>query len=507
MDITDEVQLVGPGHRRRASHIRMGYWTPELAKWSDAKGYVKNEVLVYTTYDDTGTRVYGGEVNASPVICIVKNQIGHEELTVQVTGNQGTLDNSIYVEFSGAYISGFTSDNQYGQKVYRRKWITGGSEFTYEFTIPPYTEEGQIFDIPSKHIYEITDVNVTPRSEDQPMTDISFYAMADNGSRLLYSMNWNKVFDSARTVLYGMYGQPTLCPRCDGTGYFTSESDTCDQCDGYRFHGPNASGFLLDQIGLDEKIIRDEDDDNETFRNKIWAMKWWINPTKNETRRYLAHFARIQDDEVEIVENDRVAGATGVERVVDVYLPYTMPEAVISRSDAIWTRMAKRCEPAGILVRFSFLSEAFTGARPWEELSSMYQSGYISGVLTGYIHDSGQWGFYDGFEHEFGSYGWGNPWGDDWFFYNYLSGATGGDDCSGYAHISGSPDTYIEGRLAGDEWMRWAWPSGGNVDDALWHTGLITDDIDGVDQAALWSNGTFYLDNFWGSGTLEDIKY
>jgi len=505
MDITDEVELIGQGHRRRASSIRRGYWTPELAKWSDESGYEHKETLILTSYDETGLRITGAEVNASPVVCIVKNKIGHEALTVQVTGSQGTLNNSIYVEDSGIMISGFTSDNQYGHKIYKRQWVTGGSGFTYEFTIPAHSEEGQIFDLPSKHIYDISSITVTPRNQAQPLTDISFYAMADNGSKLLYSMNWNKVFDYARTLLYGEFGQPNRCPRCDGTGYFTNVSDTCNQCSGYGFYGPNASGFLLNQIGLDVNMSRDAGDNDETFRNKVWAMQWWINPTKNETRRYLAHFARIEDNEVEIYENDRTSGATGIERIVDVYIPYNIPQAVIDKTDAMWTKMAKRCEPAGILVRFSFLSEAFTGTFDMSDLVSPYRSGYISGILTGYLTPEHNWGFYNAYAHEYGAYGWGNNWGDDWFFYNYIYDATGGDAASGFAHISGDPDTYISGSLtgAGTEWSRWAWPSGGNITDDEWHTGTTPE----VDQDALWLSGTFYLDNFWGSGHDGTITY
>lgn len=503
MNIVDEVRAIGPGHRRRESSIRMGYWTPELANWSDASGYQQKELLVYTTYDSTGTRVTGTEVNASPVVCIVKNKIGHQQLTVQVTGSQGIIDTSEYIDYSGVIISGYTSDNQYGQTIYRRKWVTGGTGFRYSFIINPHENEGKVFLMPSKRIYEISSVTVTPRNQDQPMTDISFYALADNGSKILYSMNWNKPFENARKLLYGYFGQPSRCPRCKGTGYFNDDiSDLCDQCSGYGYHGPNASGFLLDQLGLDVGLTQDTGDSNEVFRNKIWAKKWWINPTKNATQEYLSHFARIEKNEVLIVENDRSSGATGIERVVDIFLPYNIPLSIIDRNDGFWTQMAKRCEPAGILVRFSFLSDYFTGALSFEDLVSVYRSGYISGVLTGYLTPELTWGFYDLYEHEYGSYTWRNTWGDDWFFYNYYSGSSG-DDASGIAHISGITDTYIDGKLVGDEWIKWAWPSGGNANGATWHTGGSPE----VNQEALWVSGTFYYDNFWGSGTSEGIKY
>jgi len=33
MNITQEVELIAPGYRRRTSdNLRMGYWTPELAR-------------------------------------------------------------------------------------------------------------------------------------------------------------------------------------------------------------------------------------------------------------------------------------------------------------------------------------------------------------------------------------------------------------------------------------------------------------------------------------------
>ena len=227
MNITDEVELIGQGHRRRSSSIRHGYWTPELAKWTDVNQFEQKEVLILTTYDDTGARVTGVEVNASPFICITKEYVGQDDLIVQVTGNQGTLDTGATITYSGVTITGYTVDNQYGYNVYRRKWVTGGAQFKKQFTIPAHTGPGQVFEFPTKHLYEITNIKVMPRNANQPLTDISFYALADNGSKLLYSMHWNKVFEYARRAMYSMYGNPAHCPRCDATG--TVDGDTCTQ--------------------------------------------------------------------------------------------------------------------------------------------------------------------------------------------------------------------------------------------------------------------------------------
>ena len=43
VDVTQEVQAIGPGFRRRADSIHMGFWTPELARWTDLDDFIQKE--------------------------------------------------------------------------------------------------------------------------------------------------------------------------------------------------------------------------------------------------------------------------------------------------------------------------------------------------------------------------------------------------------------------------------------------------------------------------------
>jgi len=511
MNIIDEVEVIGIGHRRRGDSIHIGYWTPELASWDDANAFTSIRDLQYYGFDDTGLKVTGAGVNASPILCIVKEPIGESGLTVSFTGTEGTPDPNQSIISGSITLTGFSSDHQYGINIYRREWVTGGDTIKYEFTIPKYTNPGTVFQIPSKRIYKIDNVDVTPQNSTQPVTSLGFYALADNGSKLLYSLNWNTIFDNIQKCLYGMYGHPRRCVRCNGSGYVTTETDTCMECLGYGFDGPNASGFLLDMKGKDAGVIQGDDDD-KTFRNKIWALKeWWVTPTKKEIKRYFAHFGRITTASIEIYENDRTAGPTGVERVVDLMLPYNIPDAIFGVEDGVWSQMAERVEPAGIQIRFSFLEEAFTGDWIMESLSSVYMN-YISGAFeyTGYKDDisntnmlkTSTYGFYEPFTtHDYGSTAWYDSWGNDWFGFNYGPSGHVSGGISGLSGLFKTGSTWASGLLEGTEWIRWSWPANTLANDTVWHTG----DSDEINQDT-WFSSVVLLDNFWGSG-LDGIQY
>jgi hypothetical protein len=724
MNIIDEVELVGGGHRRFQNQIHAGYWTPELATWTEKDGFTEIRDLQFFSWVE-GERITGDEVNASPVLCIPKTNIGHEDLTVSVTGLIGlpsselgyhytgtytfaddeifsipadwyayeqantnvqvimvmdghstvvelndysaaggtaitgslgsqqsgtvefwfrTNDNSvrqsvieliddstqvfdaqisggiifaidgfsapticdiesdvwyrsrvdyetsdtgylglgrrkwnIYVYDSGgstllgqqtginssAFYDGyninrivlgeyydnidtnkfyidavgyswdtgyslgdnigytgitgddFSSDIQYGITIYKREYYKGGGIFNYEFTIPKFTNAGTIFEFPSKRIYKITDIDVSPSYSDQGFMELGFYALGDNGSKLLYTLNWNNIFENVTKSLFGQYPQPRKCDRCLGSGYVATESDTCVQCYGYGFSGPNASGFLLDQLGREYGTMRG-DDSVDLYRNKLWALHaWHVTPTKNEIKRYLAHFARTTIYEVTIHENDRIFGPTGVESVVDVQLPYDLPEAIFDVADPIWSRMAESVEPAGIQIRFSFVSEGITGSLDLDSWLDPIAGYYKEAIFYTGIGASGEFtvpfvsGTVYGFEEPFETIdlsrsSWYKAWGEDWLFFNYgpsghISGGISG--LSGLLKTGASSPVWASGLLQGDEWILWAWPENTLVNDTVWHTGGSTE----MDQGAFLT-GVVYYDNFWVSG-LDGIQY
>ena len=509
MSVVTGVQFIGPGFKRSPDVIHRGFWTPQLGEWTEGQGYTEIRDLQFYEYSG-GARHTGVVVNAAPVLCIVKSELGHNDIVISITGSLGALDTSWPIS-SGTYtISGFTTDHQYNVPIYRREFVTGGGTFLHEFTIPAYTKAGKVYTLPTKRLYKITSVSgISGTIGDQGVAKLGFYALSDNGSKILHGLNWDKIFEYAKKVLYGAYGNPKKCVRCDGTGYIGVEANVCVQCNGYKYHGPDASGFMLTHIGFDNKLVQDSDDSDEKFRNKIWAFTWHVTPTKKEVQRYFAHFARIEPNEVEVDNVDRLSASglpTGIERLVDVKVPYNIPLGVFSNADDIWEQMAKSIEPAGIDIRFSFLAEAFTGQWTWDEWTSKYISGYlVSGVISEAFTDPHVFGFEQpvvNWDFRFGQ-GWHQEWGEDWMFFNHLdigvhdSGHVSG--CSGYALISGSTYEWISGSMtgAGNEWLKWAWPATGNANGDEWHSGLAGEEYL---QAAFYVSGTYYLDNFWASG-------
>ena len=506
----DEVKFIGPAFKRQPDSIHRGFWTPELAEWRESDGFREIRDLQQFTWLDN-VKFTGAEVNASPILCIVKTEVGHRDLLVTVSGLVGQPDPNENIVSGDTTISGFTVDWQYNEPVYRRAWSTGGGEFTHSFTIPRYTMPGQIYKLPNKRIYKITDISVSGGIADQPTARLGFYALADNGSKLLYSMNWNKIFEYGRNILYGAYGNPNKCNRCQGSGYINEISNTCQQCNGYKYDGPNASGFLERQIGLDYGLSKDDDSTDAEFRNKIWAMNWWVTPTKKEIQKYFAHFARITNTEIEITNVDRISSSalpTGVEKAVDIMLPYSIPFSVFDKSDKIWTQMAESIEPAGIDIRFSFLVGGFSGAFEWDEWDSIYASGIIDCLESGWKGDPWTYGFTEPISAmDHGSNSFYSEWGEDWFFFNHLCKSTHASGyisgLSGQQMISGATHLWESGAIQGHAWVKWAEPSDSNISGGVWTTG---DGEMGFVQNALWVSGVYYLDNFWASG-LDGIQY
>ena len=509
MDSTNnEVEYIGPAFRRQVDGIHRGFWTPELAEWREDNGYT--EIRDLQSYTWSGNiKVTGVSVNASPILCVIKTQVGHIPLTVTVSGLLGQPDPNENVVSGDTTISGFTIDYQYNETIYRRAWSTGGGEFDYTFTINPHTKAGQVYRLPNKRIYKITNISVSGGIADQPLARLGFYALADNGSKLLYSLNWNKVFEYGRTVLYGAYGNPNKCPRCSGSGYINEVANTCQQCEGYKYNGPNASGFLEQQIALDYGLVKESDSTDEEFRNKIWAMNWWVTPTKKEIQRYFAHFARIEDSEIEVNTIDRIETSglpTGVEKVVDLLIPYNIPFSVFDKADKIWEQMASSVEPAGIDIRFSFLIAGFSGVWEWDEWDSIYPSGIVNAQTTGWKSNVVVYGFGDSWNLDHGSNSFYSEWGEDFFFFNHLcesihtSGYISGS--SGIQMNSGATHSWESGAIESGAWLKWVEVSGSDGAGDIWDTG---DGTWGFVQDALWVSGTYYWDNFWSSGVGTDV--
>lgn len=509
MKITDEVSLIGPGFKRFTDdHIHMGFWTPELARWSDLNSF-EPKTSLQEYYYSSGVKITGAKVNASPVICVVESQIAERDLTIQITGNTGIP--SGYIVSGDVTITGYSTNHQHGTDVYRREWTTGGEEFRYSFIIPAHTLPEKTYLLPNKRIYEITNISVNPQRQDQPLTQLNFHALADNGSKLIYTYNWNKVYNDLRTMLYGTFAAPKKCPTCNGSGYVVDEADTCQQCNGYKYSGWNATGYIFDQIARSVGIAQESGESFEVYQDKVWAKRWEVIPTVSSIKKYFAHFAHCTTGEVGIYNNFRTTNTSGVECIVDIMLPYVLPEARFSTSNTFWNVMAESCEPAGINIRFSFLvSGNLTGQFDFEAIQSSFISYYVDGIY--YTGGTGSDNLPDphgyGFDEPFGLLGiakhsgWYQRWVTPWFFYNLTSGIQT-DAVSGYAVLSGVSYSWISGVLTGTTWSKWAQPAETLVNDTIWETG----EAPFVEQNKFWDTGTYYWDNFWGSGADGNIYY
>jgi len=495
MDITKEVELIGPGFRRLSTDgIHQGYWTPELGRWTDKDGFVQKEVLISTTYP-SGVKTTGEQVNACPVLAILNSNIAENDITISWTGNTGIPTGAELSVLSGSTwvtITGFSKSSQYGVDIYKRKWVTGGDVISGSIYISGHTLPGKTWLLPNKRIYEITDINCSQQREDQPLTDIRFYALADNGSKILYALNWDKTFDDLRTILFGNFAAPTKCPTCNGSG--TISGSNCIQCNEYGYSGWNSTGYLLTKKGEEFGIVEASGGFTlDEYTNKIWTKTWWMIPTKKEIKRYFAHFARLTTGEVEVTYELGDSSPTGVQSIVDIKIPYTLPLSKFSTDDAIWNEMAENIAPAGINVRFSFLvSGSLTGTFDFEDMLSAYRSGYINAVYTGQLVDPHVYGFEEAhvqhMPEPLRQRGWYQQWSAPFLWFNFISG--GSDDAvSGYAMTG---NTWSSGSLTGDLWMKWAQPETGLVNDTPWGTGCTA----GLTQDDLWNSGVYLWDNF-----------
>lgn len=444
LNVTKEVEFIGPGFRRSDTSssfdgtIRRGYWTPELARWTDESGYQQKYSLVEYRYE-SGLKIIGAKANACPVICVLESSIAERDLEIRVTGS--TALPSGIITSGGTGISGFALNHQYGTDIYRREWVTGGSTFNYSFTIDKHELPGKTYLMPNKRIYEITNIDVRisgsilpGQRQEQPLTDIRFYALADNGSKLLYSFNWDRLYADLRKMMFSNNVAPKVCATCNGSG--SVGGGNCLQCDGYGYSGWNSTGYMFREKAKEYGIINETGMSFAEYQDKVWAMSWELSPTKKEIQRYFAHFAQIEDESVEVINNFRTTSTSGIESIVTIQIPYNLPESRFSTNDAIWEVMCDHCEPAGVDIYFSFVvSGQLTGQIDFEDLVSPYRDYYSGAELytggTGTVFTTG---FTYGFDYPFGlltpprASSWRSQWGNPFATYCFASGHISGDD-------------------------------------------------------------------------------
>lgn len=306
-----------------------GVWMPPLGMWREGSWKAGNERL----------HVNGASINPAPLVCIVARRIHDIPMTVSITYKTAILD----------HFENVTELNRrYSFPVYIHS-----QEKTTTFTIPAFSDIDTVFRIceDDNQIYDIVNVEVT--SEYRRDETFIIYALASPTSRLIYAQGWHKIYEDLIRMKRATWSCLSICGNCGGVG--TIDGETCPECDGYRFSGTNATGYLLDRIGYDVGLIRNLNEPDETFAKRVWARKWHVIPVESEIRKYFEHFAHIKNpDGLYIIKTDDVQEPTFFV-CIDPYL---------IGSKAIWQQgdqyldydgMVERICPAGVNGYFRWL--------------------------------------------------------------------------------------------------------------------------------------------------------
>lgn len=290
---TQELIKMLPTQYRRISPISgiyCGHNIPLIGTWSKDSGYIKRQSLKDTSINES---------LACPIIAVVSQKFGNKDVTLTITSKRSTYKYTKETK---------NGDYTISQKIYEPTETT----ITSTLTIPRYTRPYATFLITGlgNDVYEISSIT---NNVDFDVGVIEFYALASNGSKIIYWLGIHNLSEQIRTLLRSWIA-PCICNRCKGTGIEPSSGTNavCEQCKGYKYDGYSAEAFVQRNIGFDVGLAREildwdnlTDDDHELvkkFINKCWTQKWWVTPTVKEIRRLIKHFYMIEDDDIEIVE-------------------------------------------------------------------------------------------------------------------------------------------------------------------------------------------------------------
>ncbi len=202
---------------------------------------------------------------------------------------------TISFKYKKATFSEFERKRFIDINYYRKMFITGDTVYTDSIYIETGTREYNQFYGNSDYVYEVTELSIS-----DPTQEINVYCMADDGSRLINTMENETTRDMLNIVQRGLFVHPPLCQLCKGVGVYNNV--VCPECRGYKYKGLNAEKYLLYQRGKDVGILR-KTDSEESFQYRVWAKKWHITPTKNEVKRYVAHMLRTNTGMIDIEEH------------------------------------------------------------------------------------------------------------------------------------------------------------------------------------------------------------
>ena len=327
--------------------LNTGHYIPLLGVWTKAEGYVKKQSLVYKN-----------ESLACPVIAVVNDRVGKEDVILTITAKT-----SVYAS---------TEEKTQGDYTIKRKKYTP-TETTIQttLTIPRFTRQWATFLLTGlgKNVYEISTIT---DSVNYDTSKIEFYALASSGSRIIYWLGLHQLAETLRDILQGPWISPTRCFRCKATGIEPGTTEPCKQCNGYKYSGYNATRSIQRAKGFDVGLARQVLDwDNMTdadhkivkeFINKSWTQKWWVTPTPTQIKRLFAHFFQLHEDDIKIEERFHLQ-----EPVWRLLLPTKASgaspfgTAIYENYEDLLKYIARSVTPAGVSVFIGFYNTGWFG--------------------------------------------------------------------------------------------------------------------------------------------------
>lgn len=192
-----------------------------------------------------------------------------------------------YAELSG-WVSGYSLNRKYDKKVLKE---SGSATGYYSITTGTRRFKQHLFP-DNIYVYNVRNIEIN-----DPKQSLRFYVLGDDGSRLIYGMENEHNRDVLDKVINSWFVAPPKCILCEGTGIY--EGVICPQCNGKKYIGYNAEGWLLKnkakEVGVN-KLSETE----QSFQHRAWAKKQWVLPNTSGIINYVNLMTGVPIEDIEI---------------------------------------------------------------------------------------------------------------------------------------------------------------------------------------------------------------